>query len=328
MARYEDDDYQEADEARYERPTRNRRDSADAQSREELLRRKLRERTESYRSNDNDAEDEEDEDAEYAAPPMPSRRARQRVEYVAPYPVYDAPVLYPPRGGCATTILYIVIGVLATVLVGILVLPRLLETFASNVPASLAQAVASPTPQVVDRGGTIQQIRNLNRLETQSVQVERVIEAGIRGNALQDVLFGDRLLLIASGNVVAGVDMSRLRAADIDISSDGKRITISLPPSEVFSASLDNSRTRVYDRQRGFLAVQDKDLETRARQEAESEILKAACEVQVTQKAAEEAKRSMEQLLRLMQFESVTVNAPIGPCTAPSAATTDPVPTP
>jgi hypothetical protein len=217
--------------------------------------------------------------------------------------------------------LYTILGVLSVVLIAILVLPRLgfNLNLGDRVPSSVAQVIASPTPTVRDRGGTIQQIRNLNRLETQSVQIERVIEAGITGNALQELFFGDRLLLIASGSVVAGVDLSRLTANDIEVSPDGEQITITLPPSEVFSASLDNGRTRVYDRQRGWLAVPDKDLETRARQEAESQILTAACEVNINQKAAEEAKRSLEQFLSLLDFSQVTVNARIGECVAPAA---------
>ncbi len=139
-------------------------------------------------------------------------------------------------------------------------------------------------------------------------------------------MLGEKLLLIASGDVVAGVDLSRLRADDVNISSDGKNITIRLPPSEIFSAALNNDRTRVYDRDTRLgtrlLGSQDPTLETQARQAAESEILKAACEGDVMKRAADEAQQSMERFLKLLDFESVTVIVQPGPCVAPSAVKT------
>jgi cell division protein FtsW (lipid II flippase) len=44
------------------------------------------------------------------------------------------------------------------------------------------------------------------------------------------------------------------------------------------------------------------------------QILAAACENGIMQRAADEAKRSMEQFLRLLEFEQITVIATPGPC--------------
>jgi Protein of unknown function (DUF4230) len=189
-------------------------------------------------------------------------------------------------------------------------------------------SAATPTTTLRDRGGTITQIRSLNRLETQSFSVERVVEAKVeRGNPL-DLLLGDRLLLIASGEVIAGVDLSKLKDSDVTISQDGKSITLRLPPSEIFSKSLNNDRTRVYDRQAGLLAPQNKDLETQARMEAESQVLQAACEGSIMQKAADDAKRSIEQFVKLLDFEQVNVIGSAGPCVAPGGAAGAPPATP
>ncbi len=235
-------------------------------------------------------------------------------------------------GGCAQTTLYIVIGVLVLVMVGLLVGRQVLNNMVKNVtegvPERVLQVVATPTPTIRDRGGTILQIQALNRLETLQYSVERVVEAGTERGAFLDSLLGDKLLLIASGDVVVGVDLSRLRASDINISSDGDSITIRLPPSEIFRASLNNDRTRVYNRDTKVLTQltggQDPTLETQARQAAEDEILKAACEGNVMQRAADEAKRSMEQFLSLLEFKSITVIAEAGQCVAPSAAQNTP----
>ncbi len=269
--------------------------------RDSLMQRRLR------AARGEEAEPEAYED-DYAPPP---RYARARSAY---------PPAYRSSNGCASAVLYLVLGGVAIVLVVMLFGRQLLSSFVPNVPQQMRQLVATPTTTLRDRGGTILQIRNLNRLETQSFSVERVVEAKVeRGNPL-DILLSDRLLLIASGDVIAGVDLAKLKDSDVTISADGKTITLRLPPSEIFSKSLNNDRTRVYDRQTGIFASENKDLETQARSAAEGEILQAACEGGVMQKSADEAKRAVEQFVRLLDFEVVNVIGTPGPCTAPSGA--------
>lgn len=241
--------------------------------------------------------------------------------YPRPGPAYTPQY---QRSGCGVALLYIALGGIAIFVLLLLVGRQLLGNVTSSVPAQIRQIVATPTTTVFDRGGTIRQIQSLNRLETNSFSVERVIEANVQRGNILDTILGERLLLIASGNVVAGVDMSKLKESDVNISADGKRITLRLPPSEIFSKALDNQRTRVYDRQAGIgtqiTGGESKDLETQARQEAENVILQAACEGGIMQKSADEAQRSMEQFLRLLKFQEIQVISSPGACVAPGSA--------
>ena len=292
MGRYDDD-----------RPRRRDRDSDEyddyPRRRDSLMDRRLRR-----------AQDEEFYDDDYEEP----RYSRPRVGGGGGGMGYGT----VGGGGCAGSVLYLLLGGIALLLVALIVGPQLMSNLVPNVPQQVREIVATPTTTLRDRGGTILQIRSLNRLETQSFAAERVIEAKVeRGNPL-DLLLGDRLLLIASGEVVAGVDLSKLRDGDVTISPDGKSITLKLPPSEIFSKKLDNDRTRVYDRQQGVLSPDNKDLETQARSQAEVEILNAACESNIMQKAADDARRSMEQFLKLLDFAQVTVTSSAGPCVAPA----------
>ncbi len=297
MARYDDDRPRRRDDDDYDDYPQRPSDTARAR-RDSLMDRRLRH---ARGEGDDDFFDEE----EYASPPRSSRARSSSL------PSYNS-------SGCANVLLYVILGGIAVVVVFLLAGQQLLKSFVPNVPQQIRQVVATPTTTIRDRGGTIVQIRSLNRLETQSFSVERVVEAKVeRGNPL-DLVLGDRLLLIASGEVVAGVDLSKLKDSDVTISQDGKSITLKLPPSEIFSKSLNNDRTRVYDRQQGLLAPENKDLETQARVSAEAEILNAACEGNVMQKAADDAQRSMEQFLRLLDFERVTVTSSAGPCVAPA----------
>jgi hypothetical protein len=156
-------------------------------------------------------------------------------------------------------------------------------------------------------------MQTLARLETSVFTIEQVIEAERAGNVFQNLLFGDRILLIAHGQVIAGVDLSLLSEPDVVITGDNA-VRLTLPPSEIFIATLDNEQTRVYDRNRGLLSRGSTQLETEARQAAEASILQAACDQGILERAAADARTQITALLRLLEFEDVEVIAPAGQC--------------
>jgi hypothetical protein len=175
---------------------------------------------------------------------------------------------------------------------------------------------SEPETTIDDRQtAVVVQMRAMARLETMTYTVEKVIEAEKSGNALQDVFFGDRILLIAHGDVVAGVDLGKLTARDVTVSDDNA-VTVRLPASEILSARLDNDQTRVYDRDKGLLSRGDSQLETKARQAAEDAILQAACDQGILQQAADQARVQLEGILHLLDFERVVVIADPGQCEA------------
>jgi hypothetical protein len=276
------------------------------QRRESIMQRRLR------KARGEEIEDvlEEEPYFDEMGPPVGLRRA------------YETPLPYQSAGtGCSpglVTISLTLLGVLTIVFLfgtAFMGIANPLAQLSSRIPG--VSAIASPTPTIRSSASVILRMQQLNRLETTSYTVEKVIEAGIEGNAFENLLFGDRLLLIANGTVVAGLDLSLLQPSDITLSEDGKIITIRLPPVQIFSATLDNTNTRVYDREKGLLATTDKDLETIARQTAEAEILQAACEADIMERATTDARRSVEQLLRMLDFERVEIVAdPVPACPA------------
>jgi hypothetical protein len=232
----------------------------------------------------------------------------------------------PPRGGgCATAVLYLVLGALAALLVVVLVFnqaaDQIGEMFA-GVP-NLATIVVTPTPVIKSGAAVVQRIQELSRLETAQYTVQQVIDVSQESNIpwIGNFVAGDTLLLIAHGQVVAGVDLGLLDADSITISPDGSTITLRLPPVEIFSSTLDSDKTRVYSRERGLFAPENKDLETQARQEAERRILQAACEDGVMNRATDEAENALRQFLRLLDYDQVLVipSAPAA-CAAPAPA--------
>lgn len=164
-----------------------------------------------------------------------------------------------------------------------------------------------------DRTAVVKEIRSLNRLETASFTIEKVIDAGsAESNFIQKLLFGDKILLIAHGDVIAGIDLSQIKESDISISDS--TISVRLPPPTVFATVLDNSKTKVYDRQQGILSDKGKDLESQARTEAETSIRQAACEGGILTQAAENARKQLTILFTTLNFTSITVEIPPAEC--------------
>jgi hypothetical protein len=173
----------------------------------------------------------------------------------------------------------------------------------------------TPQPTIVSAGAVVEQIQQLSRLETVQYTVRDVVEAGREGGFLG--IGSQRMLLIVQGTAVAGVDMSKLTESDVIVSTDGQSITLRLPPVEMFSHSLDQSRTRIYDSQTGLFTRPDENLLVEALQLGENQVLQAACEDGILLKATENAQVSVEQLLQVLEFEHVTVeNSAVPGCYA------------
>lgn len=157
-----------------------------------------------------------------------------------------------------------------------------------------------------NRTAVITQFRELGRLETTSFTIEKVIEAETDGNIFEQLLRGDQILFIAHGEVIAGVDLTKLTEDQIEVSED--EVTITLPSPEIFVVRLDNEQSRVYDRTRGLLSRGNDQLETQVRQAAESSIREAACEGNILNQANESAQKQLSALLKSLGFETVEIN--------------------
>jgi hypothetical protein len=163
-----------------------------------------------------------------------------------------------------------------------------------------------PTPTIMPDPVTIvREVQSLARLETIQYTVEKVITAEINQGVFGP-LFGDKLLFVAHGYVIAGVDLSKLSTDELDITDN--KLTIKLPDAEVFVATLNNDESYIYDRTTGLFRKSDPDLETDARQAAEQEILNAALEDGILEQAQLNAEVFIERLLNDLGYYSVVFN--------------------
>ena len=159
------------------------------------------------------------------------------------------------------------------------------------------------------RPDVITQVRELSRLEGVSYHVERVVDLQDEQRSLFGlVAASDAILLVASGEVVAGVDLAQLRPEDVVVAPDQHSVTVRLPPAEVFSARLDNARTYVHSRKVDLLAHRDETLESRARQAAEQTLRAAAEDSGIVQRAEESVARTVKSLVRSLGYADVTID--------------------
>ena len=194
----------------------------------------------------------------------------------------------------------LLIAMIALAVVGALLVVRLSTPILP--PASTTRSEVRPTPNVVLA------IRNLSRLEAVTFHMERVVDLADH----QTHLFGlieakDAMLLVAVGDVVAGVDLGKLREEDVTSNFEQRSVSVRLPPPEVFSTTLDNEKTRVYMRSTDTLASRHEDLEERARREAASGMEKAAREGGILDRARGGADHTVRSLLKSAGFEKVEI---------------------
>ncbi len=164
----------------------------------------------------------------------------------------------------------------------------------------------NPTPTIrPDPVSIVHEVRALARLETIQYAVEKVITAET-GQEFLGFLFGDRLLLVAHGTVIAGVDLDKIGVDDLEVDDQG-RIFLTLPPAEVFVTVLDNEKSYIYDRDVGLLRRGDVQLESAARLAAEREIERTALEDGILDQAQVNAEVYLYRLLRSLGFSDVTI---------------------
>lgn len=175
-----------------------------------------------------------------------------------------------------------------------------------QIPQSINTQMAEithPTPTIIpDPVTIIHSVRTLARLETIQYSIEKVITAETNQDMFGP-LFGDKLLFVAHGEVIAGIDLEKLAAEDLKL--EGGVLSVKLPAAEVFIVTLNNEKSYVYDRQTGLFNKGEKDLESEARKAAEQLILEAALEDGILDQARENAEVYLERLFGDLGYPSV-----------------------
>ena len=151
----------------------------------------------------------------------------------------------------------------------------------------------------------VRQIQQLQRLETVSYAMDKIISGDHPNAYLPKFLAGDRLLLMVHGEVVAGINLTGLQPGDVVI--QGLKVSIHLPAAEVFSTRIDNARTKVYSRDTGIFSSPDPNLESEVREEAERQLQQDALQDGILKIAADNAGSTISGMLKGFGFHEVDI---------------------
>jgi len=202
-------------------------------------------------------------------------------------------------------------GIAAGLMIGVLCalgFSMLAARAESGFLASLWSALTGRSTRIASQGSVVDRIQRLERLETVVYNMDKIVTGEKDNPFLPNFLAGDRLLMLVHGQVVAGVDFSRLRSGDIQINTQGKEARVHLPNPQVLLTRLDNSKTRVYSRNTGLLVPVDPNLETDVRREAERQLLEEALQDGILNTARQNARNTITSLLLGLGFEKVEVD--------------------
>ena len=138
--------------------------------------------------------------------------------------------------------------------------------------------------QVLSREGVLMQIKQMNRLESTAFYIDTIIRTEKKGDwrrLWQDSQSG---IFIVRGKVLAGLDLDKLGADNVNIVDD--KVLISLPAVEI-------------------LSVQE---------EAKRQVLQSACKAEILEHANRQAQTQLENLFALTQTKVSVYPAAVGKC--------------
>ncbi len=169
------------------------------------------------------------------------------------------------------------------------------------------EMVISATPAIMPDPVTIvREVNQIARLETASFIGEKVIVAEKNTDTLFG-LFEESIVFIAYGEVIAGVDLEKIRPEDIQVINP-TTVQVHLPDPEILVVALDNERSSVVDRDQGLLVGftgVDPQLESQVRREGEKALEEAALEFGLLREAEENARAYLSNLLEQLGFVTI-----------------------
>jgi len=163
-----------------------------------------------------------------------------------------------------------------------------------EIPRRVEQALTKPHEEQIDLGAVVTRVRDLNRLETAAMRVTHISTITQSYNLVPNAMGGDQLTLFAAGDVIAGVDLSRITPNDVRREADGS-IVMRLPPPE----------TRVIARKTGLFRRADENLESRARMNAEIGIRQEAMKKGILPLAANNAETKLASFIQTLGVKTV-----------------------
>ena len=199
----------------------------------------------------------------------------------------------------------LILGIVLGLLVALVAVPAAVRHVGASMRNRISLAFLGRHDAIdISQPTVIASIQRLARLESVVYTMDKVVEGDRTSQYLPDILTGDKLLMIVHGQAVAGVDLSQVQASSVQI--DGRSVLLTMPPAQLLSVSLDNSKTRVYSRVTGLLVPADPNLESEVREKAEAGLRQSALDSGILTTAEGNARATLTTMLRSLGFQQIT----------------------
>jgi hypothetical protein len=160
----------------------------------------------------------------------------------------------------------------------------------------------------------LKSIQDLERFQAATGHFEVIVDVEKDTRFVPSAIRGERVLFVAVGDVEAGVDFSGLDEDAVRVSDGRRTIELELPHAEFFDATVDPTRSYVYDRDRGLIDRVTSLFEDNPTSErelyllAEEKLLASAQSGSgILGRAEQNTRRMLTGLLRALGFTSVTI---------------------
>ena len=185
--------------------------------------------------------------------------------------------------------------------------------------ALLVASIGLPNPFATttteaDDAVVLAAVQDLARFEAASGRFATVVDREEDADYLPDFIKGERVVMVAEGDVIATVDLSGLTEDALSVSDDGDSVTVHLPEPVLSEPRLDPDTTRVVTRDRGLLDRIDDALtsgeptdEQPLLQRASEKVATAAGESDLRERARGNTEDFVTDTLAELGFDDVTV---------------------
>ena len=168
---------------------------------------------------------------------------------------------------------------------------------------------------VTERPAVLESLTDIAEFDAASGQFQVVVEVEEDNRFLPAFIAGERVILLAQGEVDAYVDFSDLDELAIQESFNGTRITVVLPPARIDDPVLDFESSAVINRDRGLLTRIEQALsedgtgitETELYLLAEQQLRDAAEDTELRRRAEENTREMLQSLLGGLGYDEVYV---------------------
>jgi hypothetical protein len=168
-----------------------------------------------------------------------------------------------------------------------------------------------------DRSGPVvlQSVRDLARFEAASGNFQVIVDLEKDARFLPGAVRGSRTLFVGNGSVDAYVDFAKLGSGAVTVNADRTAATIRLPRARLEPTNLDPKRSYVFATERGLInRMGDFFSSNPANQQqlyvlASQKIQTAATQSGLRERADQNAKLMLQNMLKALGFTTVTVQS-------------------